>query len=281
MDNNDAVKWVNNEILKYWRENKNKLIKIKKRCNALYEKEGKSKKSSRNECKNTLKRWPLLYPPFSKEKGIGPGGIVFVGFNPSFNIENEETKKDIEKFPFGNEEKIKKLKKEIIKFERNSWQEYKKYFKPIKDLVKGINEICDKKFYFYHVDLLFMRGSPQKILADLFGIKDGKPKHYMEFFNRQVALSLKFIEKLEPKLIVVINALTSHTIKARFNLPSLSREVIENGKTWFYEIPLGKEEKKYPIIFSGMISGQRAVDNYSKERLRWHMALVLKEKGIC
>jgi len=40
-------------------------------------------------------------------------------------------------------------------------------------------------------------------------------------------------------------------------------------------------KKETPILFSGMISGQRALDKGSLERLKLHIAWVLKDRKIC
>ena len=273
----NTVEWVNEEILKYWQESK--LQDIKKECGNLPNRKIKGKeKTWKEECEEMRHRWPLLYPPFQEEKKIGPEGIVFVGFNPSFNIEDEDIKNIIGTFPFKNEKDRERLKKKIIDSEANAWENYR-YFKEIHKVLERINEICnpEKPFTFYHVDLLFMRTTSQKILENLFKIREGNPGRFEEFFNAQFDRSLLFIKKLNPKLIVVINALASKVIEARFDLPSLNETVLNTfyKKPWFYEIPIGEE--KFPLLLSGMVSGGRAIDNYSKERLIWHMALVLKE----
>jgi len=292
---NGIVSSINQQIKKLWEEWHENLEIFDRACaNLLSQGKNKEREIKRiEECKKIIRRWPLLYPESNapirrngkkngKEYPIGPGGIVFIGFNPSFSFKNED--KDMESI-IGDFSAHKDKQQKVSEFEREAWEKYP-YFSPIYEILDRLKETVNKEKNkkgarkyevdpFFHVDLLFMRTTSQSILKELFKIKYGVAKCENErlkaLFEAQLNISMELVEKLNPKLIVVINALSSEIIRERYE--GLKSPL--SLKRRFHKINLNRKE--FPILFSGMLSGQRALDTHSRERLIWHMALVLEE----
>ena len=110
---------------------------------------------------------------------------------------------------------------------------------------------------------------------------------FIKFINAQLEISFEIIEKAKPKIIVVSNALASeffgkmkpkHTkyfdrIWRGFDLDFEKDFDNELGCYWVHFGDL-----KIPIVFSGMLSGQRALDIGSLERLKWQIKRILFNK---
>ena len=115
-----------------------------------------------------------------------------------------------------------------------------------------------------HHDVLFIRHTDQKDV-----LKYLKADEYREFIFQQLLLSREIIQAAEPKLIVVLNAAV--------------REIFQWLFPFDWESDYDKEigahmvtiEKKVPVLFSGMLSGQRALDIGSKRALKWHIQYIL------
>lgn len=90
-----------------------------------------------------------------------------------------------------------------------------------------------------------------------------------DFAEEQLKLSLKLIADTEPVIIVVINAEASRILRDKWE-GCLSFD----DKLGTYLIQL--DERRVPVFFSSMISGQRALDKGSFDRLMWHMKMVKK-----
>lgn len=134
----------------------------------------------------------------------------------------------------------------------------------------------------------------------------------VSFFNSQLEISVDRIIRLKPNMILVANALASKIFKEKFiltkhefekmveankidepmvNLNELKPKKKTNNyyykleeswikyisekffdkRTGVYEIKIDGKPTK--VFFSGMLTGQRALDLNSYERLRWHMKL--------
>ncbi|MFZ1291236.1 MAG: hypothetical protein WAR79_14160 [Melioribacteraceae bacterium] len=90
-------------------------------------------------------------------------------------------------------------------------------------------------------------------------------KDFPVLFKKQLDAVIEFIESLNPKIILVINDKASEIYKDSVLF-----------KTSF-DIELGtyKHPKLgIPVFLSGMLSGQRALDNHSNERLIWQIKRV-------
>jgi hypothetical protein len=202
-------------------------------------------------------------------KSIHKNRLLFIGMNPSF-----EKKSTIPK------------DEENIFFYPVSYENSKSeipYFKRFGEVASS------SKIKWTHLDLLFIRETNQKSIEKLTYIEDG-----INFLNMQLDISFEIIEKSEPKLIVVANAFAAeffgkkkskhgsfNIIWKGYNLIFQSDDkdqITFNEEIGTYEIQLNG--KKVPIIFSGMLSGQRALDVGSLERLKWQIKMILEGKKM-
>jgi hypothetical protein len=127
-----------------------------------------------------------------------------------------------------------------------------------------------------HWDLLAIRETKQKEVE-----KIEKQPNGLELICKNLEISKAVIENLQPKLIIVVNTLARKYLgKDQQNginvwLGYNFGEIQADGSYY-----IQNEESKLkgiPILFNGMLSGQRALDNGSFERLKWHSKQLLKD----
>lgn len=242
MENEEA----NKQIIKLWRDNFEEISKIY---------------PDRNP------RWPVLSPDFKKDT------ILFIGINPSGDTDSKSNKEFLIK-DFENLENKDKIE-EIIRIEKkNIWEKgYGKYFAPFEKISK---ELFGKEDNFNHLDLYFLRLRSSKNFINLLE-EDVKRKE--KFFEPQLNISINLIlNNIKPKIIFVANKNASEKIKEKFNIGESKQDKFfqEHG---FYEIEING--KKVPLFLSGMISSARSIDDYSLERVIWHIKRAIEwvDKG--
>lgn len=190
-------------------------------------------------------------------KTIKKDAILFIGINPAFSKRrSEEIKnKEIEFYPCIADE-IKDIT----------------YFEKFKDVASYCNNA-----EWTHLDLFFMRETNQEVIEKL-------SYDNVDFLQAQLDISFEIIKKASPKIIVVSNSLASEFFGKRKqkHLPHFDKIWMGydlDFKTDFdnelgtYKIKIG--ENDIPIFFSGMLSGQRALDLGSLERLKWQIKRIL------
>jgi tetratricopeptide (TPR) repeat protein len=201
------------------------------------------------------KRVPLFYPKLKKNV------FLFIGLNPSFSknafkkILNKETnyKEIINKldqfFSLNNFSKEKmKIFQGIAQLSRENYQ----YFTKFKEIARDIE---NNESNWEHIDLILMRQTNQKEIEKLM-------KNHNKFIEKQIDLNIKIMYLLKPELIIVENAYASKILHKRLNLE------------WDNSIGTYRLDKQTPLFFSGMLTGKRALDLGSYERLKWHLKFV-------
>ena len=78
------------------------------------------------------------------------------------------------------------------------------------------------------------------------------------------------LTEVHPKVIVIINAFASELVREYFK-SDLSFDEAQG----FHYMTLSTGAK-VPILFSSMLTGQRALDRWSYERLVWHIQQAVK-----
>ena len=174
--------------------------------------------------------------------------IFFMGLNPSYPHKNYEVT-------------------DRIFYDISEQDDH--YFRQLKKLYEDISEKDNNKGW-THLDLLMIRETKQSEVKKLLKSQVGK-----EFIIENIKISKDILEKSNPKIVVVLNTLTRDLINK-----TLLGEFGYNFK-WDKNIGtyrFGEETTLYgtPVFFSGMLSGQRALDKGSRERLAWHINYVLK-----
>jgi hypothetical protein len=249
---------VNSQILEIWERNRNKTFKEKE------------------------VRAPLFLREFNRDVEI-----LFIGSNPSFNEdwirkrlkEKYGVEEDSENFfvlrinSSSNIDFCKKMGSinvsdkeqyvdKCIEIEEKIASDYP-YFTKFKVIAKE-NDLERK---WEHLDLFLYREISQKKLKELVW---RSPKGLTEFGEDQLKVTFGIINKTEPRVIIVVSAFASKIIQERLK-PQWNDDL-------GYHIA-NIADRKIPIFFSSMLSGQRALDEGSFERLRWHIRKALRNRS--
>jgi len=185
--------------------------------------------------------------------------ILFVGINPSFTKNSiiEVSNREIEFY-------------QLVNNAENEIQYFKKF--------RNIAEYCNISNW-THLDLFFLRETNQKIIEEL-------SYSNVDFLQEQLNVSFDIIKKATPKIIIVSNSLASEffgkkkakhcklpKIWAGYDLDFSSKNFDKDLGTYLIMI----NDKKVPILFTSMLSGQRALDIGSFERLKWQVKMILEK----
>lgn len=114
-----------------------------------------------------------------------------------------------------------------------------------------------------HIDLFFDRQTDQSKFKQRIYSRGALNQYATE----QLLLSHELIKRLQPRIIVVANATASDIFVEQFGAQF-------SEQLGCHLITLN--EQKTPVFLSSMLTGQRALDRYSFQRLKWHMGQVLK-----
>jgi hypothetical protein len=201
---------------------------------------------------------PIFYDDFKQD------GILFIGMNPSFNPKGmraitrgtEFEKLELESFSKWSTAASDPTHVDTsIRMGRLVHEEYAFF--------RRMHEIAEEcKTHFQHIDLFVYRQTNQNEFLPL--VRD-KKRVLNEFGREQLDIFLEALREIQPKAIVVSNAGSCGIVRAHF-ADKLSFDE-ERGFHW-----LQLDTGRVPIFFSSMLSGQRALDTGSYERLKWHVA---------
>ncbi len=177
---------------------------------------------------------------------IPDNSILFIGLNPSYPKEQENY---------------------IGSDFYNLNQDASGYFGKFKEIAKACNNS-----QWSHFDLLSVRETKQSNVENL-------ERSNLEFICDQLfELSKPVLQKVRPKAVVVVN-----TLARKY----LGKDHYKNQNVWLgFDFQFNKQNGAYyvanqanlknvPFFFSGMLTGQRALDLGSFERLKWHLGKVL------
>jgi hypothetical protein len=201
---------------------------------------------------------PIFYNEFEQ------GGLLFVGMNPSFNVPvfrgavrgTEYEKLDPEElYRWSPKAKTDEHVAVCTAISRLVITTYRGYFKRMEEIAEAAD------LPYQHADLFVYRQTSQKDFLTL--IRD-KKRNLNEFAKDQLAIFHDIVAAIHPAVIVVPNAFASGILRKEWH-ESLSFDN-DRGFHW-----LTLNGNRIPIFFSSMLSGQRALDTGSYERLRWHI----------
>ncbi|HCM78102.1 MAG TPA: hypothetical protein DIS90_17085 [Cytophagales bacterium] len=190
---------------------------------------------------------------YAMPKEIKEGALLFIGLNPSFP---EEAKSGSHLYD---------LK-----------QEDEGYFAKFGDIAKACGDT-----EWSHLDLLPIRHTQQKNIEIDVVFTHWK---IVEGYLRTVSQVL--LEDAKPKAVVVVNS-TARLLLGKDQDEHAEKE--QDKKIWmglkfdFKEsngacyVTNSDKLEGVPFFFSGMLSGQRALDLGSYQRLKWHVAKVVQE----
>jgi hypothetical protein len=183
-----------------------------------------------------------------------PNSLLFVGLNPSLN-ENQ-------KLPTEDE----RTNPEFYTLDTEPANNHR-YFKRFEDISKKVGHSWT------HFDLLFNQQTDQRIISDIAY----KQTNGADFIYQQLLISKALFDLVEPKIIIVNNSLAREF---------LGKDQVNNTKVWVdFKFEIDNEIGTYrlngiPIFFTSMLTGQRALDIGSYERLIWHIKQVKNKLEI-
>lgn len=186
--------------------------------------------------------------------------ILFLGMNPSF---------------------VSSQQKESYEWTRE-WTRGKDYFKPFFTIEENLKIKYGLDIKWTHYDLFAFRETKQaNIKRLLMSNEEGRV-----FLFQQLEVLKGRLLQTQPKVIVASNAL----IRTFFGMNKHKNKKENEVGVWlgdwikfYFDRTIGthvvsepKELKGTKIFFTSMLSGQRALDLGTSERLVWHIAEVLK-----
>lgn len=178
----------------------------------------------------------ILKRGLSVPKSLHTNRLLFIGLNPSYSTKRNVAHQIIDYYEQPS----------------NQVNPYKPYYNAIKELAAKV------EMEWTHWDLLYVRETKQefvKLFAD-------------PFTKQQVNLSIEIIKQSTPHIIVVNNAYATWLLKNSLNF------IFDNSIGTYRFSPGNDSISEVPIFFCSMLSGQRAMDLGSKERLAWHIKFV-------
>lgn len=200
---------------------------------------------------------PLFYD------NLKTGSLLFIGVNPSFSVsgyksvmkDTEYADLDPEKFfTWRNISSTLKYVDDCVTVERYAKEKYKQYFKRMNDIANAVG------LPWHDIDTFLYKETSQKDF-----IKRIYDKSKLNSFAKdQLEIFKEVLEDSKPKVIVVANAFASGIIQEEF------KDQLSFDEERGYHL-LKLSEVKTPIFFSSMLTGQRALDVGSYERLLWHI----------
>ena len=191
--------------------------------------------------------WPMQYPSLTQKP------LLFIGFNPSLSSYKHATLKLSDFGDLGEPKRIGDvIDRETTMLGLNGKEKMSKYFLPL-GKVAGDDQ-------WLHIDLFAVRHTNQQKLRKGLEIQLDPNLELSDFGDRQMIECVKLADAINPDVVVVVNALASYILLAR----------LENSLCWCQKIGTYVRNKQ-PWFFSGMLSGQRALDTHSRERLKWHV----------
>lgn len=203
---------------------------------------------------------PLILPPLVCK------GLLFIGNNPSFSLQGfsqfllDTEFSTIDPHSFFHWKNRHLLDMEaVIKIERHAKDRYR-YFNKFRDIS------VSAKLEWEHIDLFFFREKNQNkfIKERVLNNRDDLTR----FAREQLSLSKRLVETVDPKIIVVANAFASDIFIKEFDSDF-------DEALGYHLTPVNN--RLVPTFLGSMLTGQRAMDRYSYQRLKWHIVRVARQ----
>ena len=206
----------------------------------------------RNIWENEIfKEFEIINRGFAIQDIILKNSIMFVGINPLFD------------------ESSKEIHAEFYNVEQDGKSH--PYFNKFKEISKKVNH------NWTHFDFLYFRETNQKYINELLRKVNG-----VEFVFKQLEISKKVILEAKPKVLIVSNTMARHFMG--FDKNQDQTQGVWMGFDFIFDEKLGTHKiinnsvlENTPVFFTSMLTGQRALDNGSFERLNWHINFVLNQ----
>ncbi len=187
-------------------------------------------------------------PLILDDYGVG-ADILFVGMNPSFSPKAALRRDLFTWQPTLEGEELARRVDDVIRFEAQARTFYAPYFRPLKQFAAEAGAETH-----VHIDMFLMRHTTQKDVHEAYGDTFAKLN---SFAREQFELFRHTLQAIAPRTVVIANAGASHIA-----LDGLPLTTADRGRTYEWAgMP------NVPVFLCGMISGQRALDVFSRARL--------------
>lgn len=205
-------------------------------------------------------REDVYAPLFYNE--LTTGALLFVGVNPSFSprgfnsVLKDTEYKDINPetfFTWKNISSNPKYIEDCLVIDRYAFDKHS-YFKRMEDISKRLD------IPWYHIDTFLYRETSQKDFISKIYTKS----KLNDFGRDQLEIFKELLHDTKPKAVVIANAFASGVIQQEF------KDKLSYSKEKGYH-HLILNDVSIPIFFTSMLTGQRALDTGSYERLVWHI----------
>jgi len=193
---------------------------------------------------------------------IPEDGLIFIGINPSMT--NKVKQRLIEKNDISCE--FNKLNYDV----NLDYRYFKKFF-----------DVAEKtKMNWGHIDLLFHRETNQKKVIRLLKTQRG-----IDFIHKQCMISKIILDKIidtSTHRIFVVNNTLARDLLGEYHLSKPTKK----SKHWIgYDFVWSEDfgtyiYKNVAFLFTSMLTGQRALDNGSYQRLIWHINYIKRKQRI-
>ena len=201
-----------------------------------------------------------LMPLLLDDYQIG-ADILFVGMNPSFsqravqriwaNAENGIVE-GVNPFVWDTEldgDMLTRRVQDILRFEKSARAEYAPYFRPLQEFAREAGARSNG-----HIDMFLVRHTTQ---ADVRAAYGERFHELTPIAKEQFELFRHTLKAVAPKTVVIVNAGASHLARDGLGLTTEDR-----GRTYLW-----RELPGVPFFLSGVLSGRRALDVFSRARL--------------
>lgn len=173
---------------------------------------------------------------YAVQNSIELGSLMFIGINPAYKSSDPNQSSHFYD----------------VALEGAVYQ----YFKKFQDTSKKT------KLKWTHLDLLFIRETNQKNIEAIARTEIG-----WDFCQKQLEISKQIIQETKPKIIVVSNAYARRLFEIYFKCSF-------DNNIGTFRIVENEFLNNTPVFFTSMLTGQRALDLGSYERLIWHINFV-------
>lgn len=204
------------------------------------------------------KLWPLQYHPMET------GKLLFVGLNPSHNQrDNELLSIQVEQ---GSELLTDERARVIARRDEDSMGLHGGKLHPyFRQFLR-----FDPTGAWNHIDLFAVRHTNQSEAVTALRLNEDAG-FSSSFVSEQIELAFSLMDALRPPAVVIVNAFGSSIVK-RYLAKHNPNFALDNETGFYWSTISGR---RVPFFFSGMLTGQRAIDNHSLERLIWHVRRAL------
>lgn len=196
---------------------------------------------------------------FEFDQDIQNPDVLFIGINPSY----------------AHGSVVKKL------FYTKEQASVHSYFKPFHRVENHLKDDYQRTITWTHMDLLVFRETQQSYIhEELFKTQTG-----LEFILAQLEVARELLEFIHPKIIVVSNTMAKELLGRNRGKHEKTQEEygVWMGLNFEFDkstgtdkiIDSGKLDGTH-VFFTSMLSGQRALDRGTFQRLVWHINEVLK-----